>query len=233
MRYQNAPFAQTINGIYQMTLSKLSTVIAASSLVFVTACSATGPNGNQQARTGAAIGAGLGALTGFIAGDNARERRQGALTGAILGAGGGAAIGNQLDKQEEALRAQLGNNVGIVNNGNNLTVTLPQDILFATNSTTVSGALQNDLRTLARSINTFPNTTVNVIGHTDNVGDASFNFDLSQRRAQSVTSVLINAGVSPSRIVSVGRGEDAPIASNLNAGGRAQNRRVEIIITPN
>jgi len=216
-----------------MTFFKLPLVVAVSSLALVSACSTTGPNGNEQARSGAIIGAGLGALTGLIAGDTAQERRNGALAGAILGAGGGAAIGNRLDQQEEALRAQLGNNVGIVNNGNNLTVTLPQDILFATNSTVVSGALQSDLTTLASSINQFPDTTVNVIGHTDNVGNASFNFDLSQRRAQSVTSVLIGAGVSPSRIVSIGRGEDAPIASNLNEAGRAQNRRVEIVITPN
>ena len=216
-----------------MTFSKLPHVIAVSSLAFVAACDTTGPNGNQQARTGAAIGAGVGALAGFFSGDNARERRQGALTGAILGAGGGAAIGNQLDKQEEELRAQLGGGVGIVNNGNNLTVTLPQDILFATGSTQVSGASQNNLSVLANSINQYPNTTVNVIGHTDNVGSAASNFDLSQRRAQAVTSVLINAGVSPTRIRSIGRGEDAPVASNLNEAGRSLNRRVEIVITPN
>ena len=108
-----------------------------------------------------------------------------------------------------------------------------QDILFATNSTEVSGRSQADLRTLANSMNQYPNTTVNVIGHTDNVGDASFNFDLSQRRAQAVTSVLISSGVSPSRIVSTGRGEDAPVATNLTAEGRQANRRVEIVITPN
>lgn len=216
-----------------MTFSKLPLVLAVSSLALVTACDTTGPNGNQQARTGAAIGAGLGALTGFLMGDTATERRQGALRGAVLGAGGGALIGNQLDQQEEELRAQLGNGVGIVNNGENLTVTLPQDILFATNSTQVSGASQNNLRILANSINQYPNTTVNVIGHTDNVGNASFNFDLSQRRAQAVTSVLIGSGVAPSRIRSIGRGEDAPVASNLNEAGRSQNRRVEIVITPN
>ena len=74
---------------------------------------------------------------------------------------------------------------------------------------------------------------MNVVGHTDNVGDAAFNFDLSQRRAQSVASVLINAGVSPTRIRSIGRGEDAPVATNQTSEGRQQNRRVEIIITPN
>ena len=127
----------------------------------------------------------------------------------------------------------MGSNVGIVNNGNNLVVTLAHDILFAVDSTAVSGASQNDIFTLANSINRYPNTTVNVIGHTDSTGEAAYNFDLSQRRAQAVASVLINGGVSPQRIRSIGRGEDAPIATNATAQGRQQNRRVEIIITPN
>ena len=223
-----------------MTFVKFPAFAALATIIALGAC--TNPNGsilasaddpNQRAKNGALIGAGAGAVIGALSkGDGNRDEGavRGALIGAALGAGGGAI----LDKQERDLRASLGNNnVTINNTGDRLIVTLPQDILFATNSTTVSGALQNDLRTLANSINQFPDTTVNVIGHTDNVGNASFNFDLSQRRAQSVTSVLIGAGVSPSRIVSIGRGEDAPIASNLNAAGRAQNRRVEIVITPN
>ena len=218
-----------------MTFSRMPLALGLSSLLLMTACvtNGAGPNGNQNSNRGAAIGAGLGALTGVITGDTVEERRRNATLGAIVGGVAGAAIGNQLDKQEEELRSQLGGNVGIVNNGNNLTVTLPQDILFATNSTAVSGSAQSDIFTLANSIQRYPNTTVNVIGHTDNVGDAAFNLDLSQRRAQSVSSILINAGVSPTRIRSIGRGEDQPVASNLNPQGRQANRRVEIIITPN
>jgi outer membrane protein OmpA-like peptidoglycan-associated protein len=210
---------------------KLSLGLAA--LTLVAACDTTNPNNNQNRDQGALIGAGVGALTGILTGDTVEDRRRGALVGAAVGAAGGAVIGNQLDQQEEELRRSLGGNVGIVNNGNNLTVTLPQDILFATNSAAVSGSAQADLRTLAASMNQYPNTTVNVIGHTDNVGDAAFNFDLSQRRAQAVTSVLLNSGVSPARVRSIGRGEDAPVATNLTPEGRQQNRRVEIVITPN
>jgi outer membrane protein OmpA-like peptidoglycan-associated protein len=217
-----------------MTMIKFPTMIATSALVLVTACADQGgPNDNLKARNGATIGAGLGALAGIITADTAAERRQNAARGAIFGGLLGGGIGNALDRQEEELRSQMGGNVGIVNNGQNLVVTLPQDILFATNSTSVSGAAQSDLSTLAGSINGYPNSTVNVVGHTDNVGDATFNLDLSQRRAQSVTSVLINAGVSPTRIRSIGRGEDAPVATNQTSEGRQQNRRVEIIITPN
>lgn len=219
-----------------MAITKLPLLVAASSLVLMSACATSpvsNPNNNQNAQQGALIGAGIGALTGILRGDSVEDRRRGAVFGAALGAAGGAVIGNQLDIQEEELRASLGDDVGIVNNGSNLVVTLPQDILFATNSTSVSGRSQADLRTLANSINQYPNTTVNVVGHTDNVGSASFNYDLSQRRAQAVTSVLINAGVSASRIRSVGQGEDQPVATNATAEGRQANRRVEIIITPN
>lgn len=217
-----------------MTLTRINLLCAASALVLVTACSGTGgPNDNINTRGGAATGAALGALVGAATGDTKGERRQQALIGAALGAGIGASVGSALDRQEEELRRALGGNVGIVNNGNNLTVTLPQDILFATNSTAVSPGAQNSIFTLANSLQRYPGSTVNVIGHTDNVGDALFNQDLSQRRAAAVTSILISAGVSPARIRSVGRGEDAPIATNLTPDGRAQNRRVEVIITPN
>ena len=86
---------------------------------------------------------------------------------------------------------------------------------------------------MANSLNRYPNTTVNVIGHTDNVGDAAFNQDLSERRARAVANILLNGGVASSRVRAIGAGGNQPIASNLNASGRQMNRRVEIIITPN
>ncbi|WP_368188388.1 OmpA family protein [Aestuariibius sp. HNIBRBA575] len=215
-----------------------SMILAAVSALALTACNGVedlrDPNNpNRNTQTGALVGAGIGALVGVAAGDDAEERRRGAVIGAALGAGLGAIGGAELDRQEADLRAQMGSNVDIRNTGQELIVTLPQDILFATDSATLTGGLQSDLRTLSSSLNNYPNTTVNVIGHTDNVGDANYNQSLSQRRAQAVTSVLISSGVSAARIRSFGRGEDAPVASNLTVEGRQQNRRVEIIITPN
>ena len=72
-----------------------------------------------------------------------------------------------------------------------------------------------------------------VVGHTDNTGSAAHNQALSERRANAVADVLMNGGVAFSRIQTYGRGEDQPLASNLTAEGRAQNRRVEIVILPN
>ncbi|MCF2871037.1 OmpA family protein [Octadecabacter sp. G9-8] len=218
-----------------MILSKMSLAVALSGVMVLTACETmTDPNNpNRNTQQGAALGAAAGALVGLAAGDNAQERRNGAIVGALVGGGIGGVAGANLDRQEAELRQQLGSNARIVNTGDQLIVTLPQDILFATNSSDLTGGLRSDLNALASSINSFPNTTVNVIGHADNTGGAAFNQDLSARRAQAVSSQLISSGVAPSRIRSIGRGEDAPIASNLTAEGRAQNRRVEITITPN
>jgi len=218
----------------EMTIAKFSLTAATLAVLAVSGCEMTDPNNpNRNTQTGAAAGAALGALVGIAAGDTVEERRRGAVLGAIIGGGIGAIGGQQLDQQEAELRQQMGGQVGIVNTGSQLIVTLPQDILFATNSTSLTGSLQNDLYTLAGSLNRYPNTTVNVLGHTDNVGAAAYNLDLSQRRAQAVASVLINSGVSAARVRAIGIGEDRPIADNLTAQGRQQNRRVEIIITPN
>ena len=217
-----------------MNITKLPLTLAAASVLGLAACQTPLPGqGTENTNQGALIGAGLGAAAGIIRGDDREERIRGAVVGGLVGAGIGGAIGAQLDRQEAELRAQLGSNVGIINTGNELIVRLPQDILFATDSATLSGGLQNDLRAVAGSLNNYPNTTVNVIGHTDNVGAAAYNQALSERRAQAVASVLINSGVAPSRIRSIGRGLTAPIADNSTAAGRQQNRRVDIVITPN
>lgn len=221
-----------------MIRANTSILFATVGLLGLAACT-TGPvfdpnDPNRQTKQGAVTGALGGAVIGALAGNDPEERRANALAGAIIGGGAGAVVGNVLDRQEADLRRQMGNdNVTIQNTGDRLIVTLPQDILFATDSASVRPDLQRDLRTVAQNLNAYPNTTVQVIGHTDNTGDAGYNQSLSQRRAQSVAGILVSEGVSSSRIRSIGRGEDAPIASNLSPEGRQQNRRVEIVILPN
>ncbi len=197
-------------------------------------CMDPGPepkNGNTRTQNGALIGAGLGALLGATK-ESGSDRFKNAAIGAALGAGVGAIVGNQLDKQAAELRGSMGSDVKIVNTGDRLIVTMPQDILFDTNSALVRSDLRSDLRTLASNLNSYPNTTVDVLGHTDNTGTADFNQNLSSRRASAVASVLMDAGVQPSRVRAFGRGEDEPVASNQTDAGRRQNRRVEIVIRP-
>jgi outer membrane protein OmpA-like peptidoglycan-associated protein len=211
-------------------LSRPLLALTATALLLTTACTETQMNdGQQNTRAGVAGGAALGALTGAIV---SKDKGKGAIIGATVGAIAGGTYGSYLDKQEAALRGQLGSNVQIVNTGDRLIVTMPQDILFATDSASLRPDLTGDLVAVARSLNEYPATTVQVVGHTDNTGAAAYNQQLSARRANTVASVLIQNGVSAGRVQSFGRGEDQPRASNLTPEGRAQNRRVEIVILP-
>ena len=174
-----------------------------------------------------------GAIIGALAGAGIAAVTDGdALMGAALGAGAGAIIGNVLDKQEAELRAQLDDEVHIENTGDRLILTLPQDILFDVDSYSVNAGLRDDLAKVATSLDKYPDSTVQILGHTDNTGSASHNQGLSERRANAVADVLLTNGVPVSRIDTIGRGEDQPIASNLDEEGRRQNRRVEIVILP-
>ena len=176
------------------------------------------------ALTGAAAGAALGAATG--------DHRDRVLVGAAVGALAGGLIGRDLDRQAEELRRQLGSDVNIRNTGEELVLTMPQDILFDFDSAVVRPDLQSDLRTIARHLLDYPDSDVFVIGHTDNVGSAAYNQGLSERRANAVAAVLRNAGVPANRLGTIGRGLTQPVADNSTAAGRAQNRRVEIVIRP-
>ena len=212
-------------------------LLATASLFTLAACtdpSVPTDNPRQRTQEGAVIGGLLGAATGVLIGDDRGERRRGALIGGLVGAGVGAAVGYNMDKQAAELQRDFGNDrIQIINNGDHLVVRMPDDILFAIDSAAVNPSLQSDLRILANSLQRYPDSTVQVVGHTDNTGTAAYNQDLSERRASAVSSILIGAGVDARRIRSVGVGEDQPIASNLTPQGRAQNRRVDITIRPN
>ena len=219
-----------------MTQTRTPLLIAAAALLGLGACTdpamlGSDPNNpNRNRDQGVLIGAGVGAALGQIFGGDTKATIGGAVAGAVAG----GVIGNQLDQQEADLRSSLGNDqVQITNTGDRLIVTLPQDILFATNSFAVRPDLQRDLRVVAGNLQAYPNSTIQIIGHTDNTGDATFNQTLSEDRANAVADVLLDSGVPFSRISTLGRGEDAPVASNLSPEGRAQNRRVEIVILPN
>lgn len=216
---------------------RMTAILATSGLIGLGACAPTDGTGTgtgmSRTQQGALAGAAVGAVLGATRDDDKNNQGRDAARGAILGAAAGAVAGNILDRQAAALDQAITNpNVQIVNHGSYLQVILPEGILFATDSAAVSGPAQNDIYAVARNLNQYPNSRVEVIGHTDNTGSASYNQDLSQRRAQSVAGILTAAGVSTNRVVAVGRGESQPVASNGTEQGRAQNRRVEIIIRP-
>ena len=213
---------------------KTPLLFSAASLLALTACvdpNAYPDNPNARAQSGAVIGGLAGAIAGANAGGDDRLAK--AVVGGVIGAAAGGAIGATLDRQAAELRGSINNpNVTVTNNGQFLTVNLPQDLLFAVDSTALRPDLRADLGSVAQSLIRYPNSRIEVIGHTDNTGSAAYNYDLSQRRASAVSNVLTQNGVPFGRITNIGRGFDQPVASNATPQGRAQNRRVEIIIRP-
>ena len=216
-------------------LTILPTLVV-STLFLATGCVTPESAANSKPGDNTTAGTVMGGLIGAIAGmemSSDGDRSKGAIIGAIVGAGAGNMIGKNLDQQAADLRQDLNNDqVGITNTGSELIVTMPQDILFALDSASVRSGLRRDLGVVANNLQAYPNSTVKILGHTDNTGRGSYNEALSQRRADAVANILMNNGVQPVRLRTVGRGEDDPIANNLTAEGRAQNRRVEIIIRP-
>ena len=214
-----------------MMMTKTPLILAAAGTLLLSACVDQNAPMGTQTRQGATIGGLVGAVAGAATASDGNVLR-GALIGGALGAGSGAVIGSALDRQAAELRATLPSYITIANNGEFLVVNMPQDLLFETNSAALRPDLRRDLQSIAASISRYPDTRIEVIGHTDNTGSAAFNQDLSQRRAGSVANILRDSGVPPTRLTSFGRGEEQPVSSNLTPEGRALNRRVEIIIRP-
>jgi outer membrane protein OmpA-like peptidoglycan-associated protein len=214
---------------------KTPLIVASLSIFALSACMVD-PNAfpndpNARTKGGAVTGALIG---GVLAANSGGKNSFGkTLVGAGIGAAIGGVIGQNLDQQAADLRAVNGN-FTVTNNGSYLVVNMPQDLLFATGSAALRPDLTQDIKAIANNLQQYPNSQIEVIGHTDNTGSSALNQDLSQRRAVSVAEVLRGAGVPNARIAAFGRGEDQPLpnASNLTPEGRAQNRRVEIIIRP-
>ncbi len=220
-----------------MKFVKFASVLVLSfALLFSTGCSTmtnTGKGALIGGGGGAAVGAGIGALIG-----KGKGAAIGAGIGAAVGAGAGALIGNKMDKQQAELEAQLAEAAKVeevtdVNGYQAIKITFEGGILFPTNGTTLSTSAKTNLTKFAVSLNDNPDTDVQVYGYTDNTGSMAANEKVSNGRAQSVRTYLVNSGVAPSRITAQGLPMDYYIADNSTAEGRAQNRRVEVYITAN
>lgn len=210
-----------------MPFTKPFLILATAGALALTGCTDATTGDPNRTGTGALIGAGLGGLLGSRADD---DKGASILAGAAIGAAAGGVIGNILDRQAAELNRDLGGEIDVIRQGDALIVRMPNDILFAVDSAAVNPGLRSDLRTLSASLNKYPNTSVQIVGHADSDGTAIYNQDLSERRAQSVAIELIQGGVSSNRLQTFGRGESDPIATNLTSEGKAQNRRVDITI---
>ena len=113
-----------------------------------------------------------------------------------------------------------------------LTVSFKSDYLFATDSATLMPGAQPELQRVADVLRQYPETNIQIAGHTDSQGNEVYNQQLSERRAQAVRTALVGMGVDPSRVTTIGYGESRPIVGNDTASGRQQNRRVEVRVVP-
>jgi outer membrane protein OmpA-like peptidoglycan-associated protein len=205
--------------------------------ILVSACQTLDPYTREEktsnATKGALIGAAAGAVVGLITGDDAVERRQRALIGAGVGALAGGSVGYYQDRQEMQLRAELeGTGVSVARNGDQITLNMPGNVTFATDSSDLNPAFFDVLNSVGKVLTEFDKTIVEVAGHTDSTGSESYNLALSERRAASVNRYLQAQGINAQRIIQVGVGELRPVADNSTAEGRQANRRVEITLVP-
>ena len=211
--------------------TRLIAVVTAGALLG--ACTTDPYTGEQKVSNtagGAALGALAGAGVGLLAGGNDRRN---ALIGAGLGALAGGAVGSVMDRNEADLRAQLeGTGVSVTRAGDEIILNMPSDITFGVDQDSIKSSFYDVLDSVALVLKRYKQTLVDVYGHTDSTGSAQHNFDLSQRRALSVANYLNSQGVDQRRFSVTGFGATKPVASNATEAGRAQNRRVEIQLSP-
>lgn len=214
-------------------LRLLVSSVAALSLITVSGC-VTDPNTGERKVSRTALGGGAGALAGLLLGGLI-----GGGTGRIIGAGiggiAGGAIGYTMDKQIRELRertAGTGVDISPTDNGQAILVNLPEGVTFDVASAALQPGFRTTLAQIAQSMNQYPNSLIDVYGHTDSTGSDQYNQTLSEARAGTVANYLTVQGVSGARIRSQGFGETMPVADNNTEEGRRRNRRVEIKIVP-
>lgn len=212
--------------VYSKKIAVLGIALATSAML-ITGCSSL-TNTQKGAGIGAGAGAGIGALIGNKAGNTA----VGAVIGGALGGVAGGLIGKKMDKQA----AEIENSVPgaeVIKAGEGIIVKFDSGILFGFDKSDLMPQAKTNIQKLVTSLNENSDTDILVVGHTDNVGRSEYNLGLSDRRAASVRSYAIAQGLDASRIRTEGKGASEPIASNETDEGRAQNRRVEIVIVAN
>lgn len=186
----------------------------------------------NKTQKGAAIGAGGGAVVGGVVGKVAGNTALGAIIGAAVGGTAGAVIGKSMDKQADDIKSTVPS-AKVERVGEGITVEFSNSVLYAFNSSDLNPGSDATLNDLITVLNKYPDTNIEVQGHTDSTGTHEYNQGLSERRAASVADYLKAHGISSARITTKGFGETAPKYDNGTAEGRAQNRRAEFLITAN
>jgi len=185
-----------------------------------------------KTQKGAGIGAAAGGVLGAIIGHKAGNTAVGAIIGGAVGGTAGGFIGKRMDKQAAEIQNAIPN-AEVVREGEGIIVKFDSGTLFDFDSANLKEQARVNIKSLAGSLNEYPNTEIKVVGHTDNKGTEAYNLSLSERRAAAVKSYAVTQGIPSSRLTTVGKGFSEPIADNATEAGRAANRRVEVVIVAN
>ena len=188
--------------------------------------------GTSNTLQGGAIGAVGGGVVGAVIGKLAGNTTAGAIIGAAVGGTTGALIGHHMDKQAEEMKKDL-SGAKVERVGEGIKITFASGILFKTGSYELQEPAKENIASLAKILNKYPDTNIIIEGDTDSEGSEEYNQRLSERRAQAVSDYTKSLNVDGARITTIGKGELNPVASNETVDGRAQNRRVEVAIFAN
>jgi outer membrane protein OmpA-like peptidoglycan-associated protein len=200
--------------------------------IFTLSLVLTGCKSMNRTKKGAIAGTAGGGIIGAVIGRASGNTALGALIGATVGGATGAIVGRKMDKQAEELKNSIPD-AKIYRVGEGIIVEFSSKILFGIDQSDLNNGANNNLGKLVSVLNKYPDTNIEIQGHTDNSGSGGYNMSLSKRRASSVANSLKNSGIASKRISTKGYGESSPNYNNDTEDGRTQNRRVEFLITAN
>jgi outer membrane protein OmpA-like peptidoglycan-associated protein len=186
----------------------------------------------NRSQKGAVVGAGGGAAVGAVVGKALGNTAMGAIVGATVGGATGAVIGRKMDKQAEEMQQVLGD-AEVRREGEGIVIVFKEKILFGFNQSDLNATSKQSLNKLEDVLKKYPDTDLEIIGHTDDKGSHDYNQTLSERRAASVADHLRANGIASTRIKTRGMGETDPKSPNDTEANQAENRRVEFVITAN
>lgn len=186
----------------------------------------------NKTQKGAAVGTAAGGATGAVIGRASGNTVLGAIIGAAVGGASGAIIGRQMDKQAEEIQKTVPD-AKVERVGEGIVVEFSSNVLFGFDKSNLSSEAKTNLNKLVTVLNTYPDTDIEIQGHTDSKGSDSYNQTLSEQRAGVVSSYLSGKGIAYNRLAVRGFGENTPKYSNSSKDGQMQNRRVEFLISAN
>jgi outer membrane protein OmpA-like peptidoglycan-associated protein len=206
---------------------KMSLLVVLCAAFLMTGCATW-----NKTQKGAVVGTAAGGTAGAVIGRASGNTALGAIIGAAVGGASGAIIGRQMDKQAEEIAKSVPD-AKVERVGEGIVVEFSSSVLFGFDQSNLSVDAKRNLDKLVVVLNSYPETDIEIQGHTDNKGSEAYNQNLSEQRARTVSTYLTGKGIAYNRLTIKGFGESLPKYENVTEDGRTQNRRVEFMITAN